>query len=447
VSDPGQDPGKASEPEAGHAFPAGLWRTLERHPPPGVYRLSRFRSPLRGPWLTSVFGSVLLVALPIIILTGLLSYIAYAPQFGQAIPADVGWLRLPAFTWPTRPSWLYRLTQGLHVGLGLVIIPVVLAKLWSVIPKLFVWPPARSIGQLLERLSLLMLVGGLLFEIITGVLNIQYDYIFGFSFYDAHYFGAWIFIVGFLMHITLKIPHMITGLRSLSWREVLRTNVSGTRPESPDATGLVARDPAEPTMSRRGALALVGSGVLLLAVLTVGQTLGGPARSVALLLPRGRPRGGSRDFPVNKTAAVAGITPESIGPAWRLTLHGGPAPVGLDRAALAGLPQHTARLPIACVEGWSTVQTWSGVRLADLARMAGVPSPSSARVRSLQRGGAFAETTLQANQIDDPDALLALRVNGADLSLDHGYPARIIVPALPGVHNTKWVASINFATS
>nr|MCH9736226.1 molybdopterin-dependent oxidoreductase [Actinomycetes bacterium] len=39
---------------------------------------------------------------------------------------------------------------------------------------------------------------------------------------------------------------------------------------------------------------------------------------------------------------------------------------------------------------------------------------------------------------------LALRVNDAELSLDHGYPARIIVPALPGVHNTKWVASIDF---
>ena len=39
---------------------------------------------------------------------------------------------------------------------------------------------------------------------------------------------------------------------------------------------------------------------------------------------------------------------------------------------------------------------------------------------------------------------LALRVNGADLSLDHGYPARIIVPALPGVHNTKWVGAIEF---
>jgi DMSO/TMAO reductase YedYZ molybdopterin-dependent catalytic subunit len=417
---------------------------MDRHPPPGVRRLAQFRSPLRGPWFTSMFGLVLLVTLPIVIITGLLSYIAYAPQFGQAIPGDVGWLRLPAFTWPTRPSWLYRLTQGLHVGLGLVLVPVVLAKLWSVIPRLFVWPPFRSIAQVLERLSLLMLVGGLLFEIVTGVLNIQYDYIFGFSFYTAHYFGAWVFIVGFAMHITIKIPHMVNGLRSLPMREVLRTSRADTRPQSPDPAGLVAANPAEPTMSRRGALALVGSGVALIAMLTVGQTIGGGARGAALLLPRGRGRG---DFPVNKTAVAAGIGPESVGTSWVLTLRGGPSEVVLDRVMLAGMPQTSARLPIACVEGWSTVQTWSGVRLAELARIAGVPAPRSARVTSLQRGGAFSAATLQANQIRDPEALLALRVNGADLSLDHGYPARIIVPALPGVHNTKWVASIEFEAS
>jgi DMSO/TMAO reductase YedYZ molybdopterin-dependent catalytic subunit len=405
------------------------------------FRFPRFRSPLRGPWLTSVFGLALLVALPIVILTGLLSYIAYAPQLGQAIPADVGWLRLPGFTWPTRPSWLYRLTQGLHVGLGLVVIPVVLAKLWSVIPRLFVWPPARSIAQLLERLSLVLLVGGILFEIVTGVLNIQYDYIFGFSFYTAHYFGAWVFITGFLMHIVVKIPRMITGLRSLSLRDVVRTGRDDTHAQSFEPDGLVAADPAEPTMSRRGALALVGGGVLLIAALTVGQSLGGAARGAALLLPRGRGRG---DFPVNKTAVAAGISPVSVGPGWELRLRGGPADVVLDRGTLAGMPQHSARLPIACVEGWSTVQTWSGVRLAELARIAGVPAPRSARVISLQRGGSFGRATLQANQIRDPDALLALRVNGANLSVDHGYPARIIVPALPGVHNTKWVGSIEF---
>jgi DMSO/TMAO reductase YedYZ molybdopterin-dependent catalytic subunit len=409
------------------------------------HRRLRWRSPLRGRWLTSVLGSVLLVTLPVVILTGLLSYLAYAPQLGQAIPGDVGWLRLPGFDWPTEPSWLYRLTQGLHVGLGLVLIPVVLAKLWSVIPRLFAWPPISSIAQLLERLSLIMLVGGILFEIVTGVLNIQYDYIFGFSFYTAHYFGAWVFIAGFVMHIAVKIPRMVAGLRSLSLREVLRTNTSDTRPEPLDADGLVASDPADPTISRRGALGLVGAGTLLIAVLTAGQTVGGILRPAALLLPRGRSRAG--DFQVNKTAVAAGIDPRSVGPQWRLTLRGGAAPVGLDRAMLAGMPQHSARLPIACVEGWSTTQNWSGVRLADLARLAGVAAPRSAQVMSLQRGGAFGQATLQANQIAHPDALLALRVNGVDLSLDHGYPARIIVPALPGVHNTKWVAAIHFEAS
>ncbi|MET0701783.1 MAG: molybdopterin-dependent oxidoreductase [Mycobacterium sp.] len=427
-----------------HGFPAALWRAVEDHPPPGLSRI-RWRSPLRGPWLTSVFGSALLVALPVVTITGLLSYIAYGPRFGAAIPADVGWLKLPTFDWPTHPTWLYRLTQGLHVGLGLVIVPVVLAKLWSVIPRLFAWPPARSIAMVLERISLLMLVGGILFEIVTGVLNIQYDYIFGFSFYTAHYFGAWVFIAGFVAHVCLKLPTMIRSLRSRSFVQTMKTSRTGTVSEPPDADGLVAPNPDPPTLSRRGILAVVGGGSLLVLALSAGQTLGGWTRPLAVLLPRGRSYGdGPNDFQINRTAVSARIDPALTGDRWRLQLLGGPRPVVLDRAALAALPQHTVDLPLACVEGWSTVQTWSGVRLADLAATAGRPQPGSAVVSSLERFGAFNYARLQSNQVLDPDALLALRVNGAALSLDHGYPARIIVPALPGVHCTKWVASIEF---
>jgi len=398
--------------------------------------------------LTSVFGAVLLVALPIVTLTGLLSYAAYGPALGQAIPGDVGWLRLPSFEWPTHPSWLYRLTQGLHVGLGLVLIPIVIAKLWSVVPRLFVWPPARSIAQLLERISLLMLVGGVLFEIATGVLNIQYDYIFGFSFYTAHYYGAWVFLAGFVVHVALKLPLMIRSLRSRSFRAELRTRLADTRPEPADPEGLVATDPSAPTISRRGALAMVGGGSVALFVLTAGQTIGGITRPLAVLLPRGRDNGeGPNDFPVNRTAAAAEIDPASTGAAWRLTLSGGGVEVILDRAALGALTQHTVDLPIACVEGWSTTQTWTGVRLRDLATMAKVPEPASATVLSLEKDGAFNEAALQSNQVLDPDSLLALQVNGVDLSPDHGYPARIIVPAMPGVHNTKWVRTITFEKS
>ncbi|HET9892360.1 MAG TPA: molybdopterin-dependent oxidoreductase [Mycobacterium sp.] len=445
-------PGEPDIPNdaGGYGFPARLWRGLDRHGVPGVRLRRRWRSPLRGPWLTSVFGVVLLIGLPIVIITGLLSYIAYAPQLGQAMPADVGLLKLPTFEWPSRLTWLYRLTQGVHVGLGMVLVPVVIAKLWSVIPRLFAWPPARSIAQVLERVSLTMLVGGILFEITTGLLFIQYDFLFSFPLHTAHYFGAWVFIAGFLIHITLKIPKMVRGLRSMSMRKVLRTGRADTLPEPRDPDGLVADAPAAATLSRRGALALVGAGALGVAALTAGQTIGGVARQTALFLPHGRTHAnGANDFPVNKTAAAAGIDPAAVGAAWRLTLTGGPMPVVLDRAALAAMPQHTTRLPMGCVQGWSTVQTWSGVRLADLAGAAGVPAPRSARVQSLQkvadyRIGDYSRAVLQANQVLNPEALLALRVNGVDLSSDHGYPARIIVPALPGVHNTKWVSSVDF---
>jgi DMSO/TMAO reductase YedYZ molybdopterin-dependent catalytic subunit len=384
--------------------------------------LPRFRSPLRGPWLTSVFAAVLLVCLPIVIVTGILDYLAYGP--GQSIPGDVGLLALPGIEWPTRPVWLFRVTQGLHVFLGIVLVPVVLAKLWSVLPKLFAWPPVESVRHALERGTLLLLVGSILFEIATGLLNIQYDYAFGFDFYLGHYIGAWVFIGAFAAHVALKLPIMVRGLRA--------------RPEEPAGLGLVAPDPDPPTISRRGALALVGGGVGLLGVIAAGQVLDGPARALAFLLPRGRVVGeGANAFPINRTAATAGIVVDEH---WRLVLGGTRS---FTRAELAALPQHTAALPIACVEGWSTQQTWTGVRLRDLAVLAGVPAPATAFVDSADPGP-FGRATLYGGQVTDPDALLALQVNGADLSLDHGFPARIVVPALPGVHCTKWVRSIEF---
>ncbi|MFR9805336.1 molybdopterin-dependent oxidoreductase [Pseudonocardia sp. RS010] len=392
----------------------------------------RWRSPIRGPWLTSVLGLVLLCTIPVVVVTGLLDWIAYGP--GQAIPADVGLLHLPRFDWPTRPAWLFRLTQGLHVGLGIVLVPVVLAKLWSVIPKLFTALPRNPL-KAAERVTLVLLVGGILFEIVTGLLNIQYDYVFGFSFYAAHYTGAWVFLAAFVLHVALTFPVMVRGLRSRSLRTELRTPLAATRSEP--AGELVAPEPDPPTTSRRGALALVGGGSLLLAGLTVGQHLDGPLRATALLLPRGRTLPG--DFPVNRTFAASGIAEAAIGPEWRLDL----GPLQLTRAELAALPQHTAALPIACVEGWSTQQTWTGVRLRDLAGLAGVPTPREARVTSVEEGP-FARATLTSGQVLHPDSLLALQVNGAALSRDHGFPARVIVPALPGVHCTKWVRTIGF---
>ncbi len=424
----------------------GLARRIAAHPPPGPFRRGFWRSPLRGPWFTAVLSAALLPGITVLFLTGLASYTAYDPNLAPVNDAtpDKGLLGSWLPLWPAGPSWLYWLNQGIHVTLGLVLIPVVLAKLWSVLPKLFEWPPVRSPVQFAERVSLLLLVAGAVFELVTGVMNIQYYYAWPFGFYQAHYYGAWVFMSAFVVHVGLKLRRMVLSLRGRSLLRELRTPLADVVPEQvPDPDHLAASDPAPATISRRGALGLVGAGSLVLLALSVGQTVAGWARPTALLAPRGQSVGnGPGQFQVNKTAAAVGVT--RVDETWRLELRG-PAPVALSRAELLRMAQHTARLPIACVEGWSTgLQTWSGVRLADLAAVAGAPDASTVFVESIQRGGPFRSVTLAANQLHAADTLLALRVNGVDLPLDHGYPARLIGPALPGVHNTKWVGRMTF---
>ncbi|MES5819933.1 molybdopterin-dependent oxidoreductase [Streptomyces sp. RG80] len=394
-----------------------------------------WRSPVRGPWFTSVLGVVLLGGITVLFVTGLVSYAAYNPNLSPVNDKtpDKGLLGFYLFSWPTDPHWLYRLNQGVHVTLGVTLIPVLLAKLWSVVPKLFTLPPARSLTHALERLSLLLLVGGGLFEFVTGVLNVQLDYVFPGSFYPLHFYGAWVFFAAFVAHAVLKTPAALRNLRRL-------------REEQGE---LVSPRPAAPTVSRRGALWLVGGGSLLLFATTAGQSFDGPLRRTALLAPHGGPdpADGPNGFQINKTAAYAGIAAaETSEDAWRLTVTGRTGTVRLSRGDLARLPLHSSSLPIACVEGWSTSdQWWRGVRLRDLAALVGHDGdPPDVFVESLQRHGSFRRAALRANQVADPRSLLALYVNGEDLSPDHGYPARIIVPAAPGVLNTKWVARLTF---
>ncbi|NUP44028.1 MAG: molybdopterin-dependent oxidoreductase, partial [Streptomyces sp.] len=386
---------------------SGVRRTYGRGMRRTPFSPSFWRSPLRGPWFTSVLGIVLLGGVTVLFVTGLLSYAAYNPDLSRVNDQtpDKGILGFYLFSWPTDPHWLYRLTQGVHVTLGITLIPVLLAKLWSVVPKLFTLPPARSLAHALERISLLLLVGGGLFEFVTGVLNVQLDYVFPGSFYPLHFYGAWVFFAAFAAHAVLKTPAALRNLRGMRQPPQV----------AEEERELVSPDPDPPTVSRRGALGLVGGGSLLLFATTVGQDLDG-LRWSAVLAPHGGadPGSGPGGFQINKTAAYAGISAaERSAQAWRLTVSGRTGTVRLSRADLLRLPLHSSALPIACVEGWSTSdQWWRGVRLRDLAALVGYEGdPPDVFVESLQRHGAFRRAALRANQVADPRSLLALFVN------------------------------------
>jgi DMSO/TMAO reductase YedYZ molybdopterin-dependent catalytic subunit len=99
-------------------------------------------------------------------------------------------------------------------------------------------------------------------------------------------------------------------------------------------------------------------------------------------------------------------------------------------------------LPIACVEGWSVGAHWVGVRVRDLMAVVGAPVGARLRFTSLEPRGVYRVTEMGPEFAQHETTLVALQLNGQTLDLDHGYPARLIAPARPGVLQTKWLSGV-----
>jgi len=99
-------PPAAAEQDRHHPERLAHRLALPGGPPPGPFRRSFWRSPIRGPWLTSVLGLVLLGGIVVMFVTGLLSYAAYNPDLSginDQTPGK-GWLGFYLFSWPTHPE-------------------------------------------------------------------------------------------------------------------------------------------------------------------------------------------------------------------------------------------------------------------------------------------------------------------------------------------------------
>jgi hypothetical protein len=84
---------------------------------------------------------------------------------------------------------------------------------------------------------------------------------------------------------------------------------------------------------------------------------------------------------------------------------------------------------------------WSGVRVADLLREAGV-RPGADAVKQTSKDGWTCGTPLEV-LTDGRNAMLAVAMNGRPLPLEHGFPVRMVVPGLYGfVSATKWVVDL-----
>jgi DMSO/TMAO reductase YedYZ molybdopterin-dependent catalytic subunit len=364
-----------------------------------------FTSRARHERTSTILGIALGVAFTVCFATGALSHAAQTP--------------IPWLPWPARPTWLYRVTQGLHVFTGLATIPLLLGKVWAVYPNLWRRPPVRSIAHAVERAALVPLVGGSVFLLLTGVTNIDYWYPYQFFFRTAHFWAAWITVGALVIHVGATFTVAASSLRD-------RTATSRRTPEGLDRRRFLL------------AIAAAGGAVVLT---TVGSTIT-PLRRLAVLAPR-RPDVGPQGLPVNHQARDVGVRDVSADPGYRLRINGRVArPLELSLEEVRGHPGREVRLPITCVEGWSYSARWRGIPLRDLLEEAGADPRAAVVVRSLQTRGPYSAARINAAHARDPDTLLALQVNGAPLHLDHGFPLRLIAPNNPGVMQTKWVTEV-----
>jgi DMSO/TMAO reductase YedYZ molybdopterin-dependent catalytic subunit len=125
--------------------------------------------------------------------------------------------------------------------------------------------------------------------------------------------------------------------------------------------------------------------------------------------------------------------------------------VTLTYDELAAMPIFEQYVTIACVSnevGGDLVGNalWRGVHLRDVLAMAGVqPGATQIVGRSVDGFTVGFPTAWAMDPSRDP--MIALGMNGQPLPVEHGYPARLIVPGLYGyVSATKWLAEIELTT-
>ena len=128
---------------------------------------------------------------------------------------------------------------------------------------------------------------------------------------------------------------------------------------------------------------------------------------------------------------------------WSLKIGGLVAhPLTLTLDQLQGLPSVSMRVRHHCVEGWSAVAQWKGVRISEIARLA-QPDPRALYVEFRSFDSNYWSSWDLASAMH-PQTLLAYGMNGHDLTDDHGAPLRLYSAVKLGYKMVKYLTEVNF---
>ena len=159
--------------------------------------------------------------------------------------------------------------------------------------------------------------------------------------------------------------------------------------------------------------------------------------SVDARIPQGQSR--VTDFPV----LDMGIRPSIDTPTWTLRLFGlVNHETTLDWKTFKSLPQTKVVADMHCVTRWSQLDmNWEGVLARDLVALV---QPAEAAQFVTLHGADGYTTNLPLDALLDDDVLIAHSVLHEPLSMEHGWPARLVVPKRYAWKGAKWISGIEF---
>jgi len=140
--------------------------------------------------------------------------------------------------------------------------------------------------------------------------------------------------------------------------------------------------------------------------------------------------------------------------AWKLTLDGlsSGLSISLDiRTLMSRFSLHEQITRFVCVEGWSAIAWWAGLRFDDLLRAYPPKSQAKwARVESSVNLDASGNPDPYFASIDlatvrHPQTLLVTHLDGQPLTVEHGAPLRLLVPVKLGLKNVKAITRITYS--
>ena len=133
---------------------------------------------------------------------------------------------------------------------------------------------------------------------------------------------------------------------------------------------------------------------------------------------------------------------------WRLQVVRAPGDtLKLSLADIEKLPKKHVIFDFKCIEGWSQITHWAGVKFSDFARKYNLNAQTQMNYVGLSTPDKQYYVGIDMASMMHPQTLLVYEMNGKPLPLNQGYPLRLIIPVKYGIKSIKRIGTIFFSNT